>query len=144
VNRWELKFPKDWDISQSLGNQNSQRLGIFKITASWQFNFGKFSKNNREKPRPRPAYFLQFLNPRILSDGKPDEKREMMGNLKEDDIQKLHTTVPEQLIRNYSSVQFLRQTLAGNALAVGTKSIPGVSSSVTKHTGTGLLQSSVT
>ena len=56
VNRWELKFPKDWDISQSLGNQNSQRLGIFKITASWQFNFGKYPKNNREKPRPRPAY----------------------------------------------------------------------------------------
>ena len=53
VNRWELKFPKDWDISQSLGN--SQRLGIFKITASWQFNFGKYPKNNREKPRPRPA-----------------------------------------------------------------------------------------
>jgi hypothetical protein len=55
VNRWELKFPKDWDISQSLGNQNSQRLGIFKITASWQFNFGKYPKNNREKARPRPA-----------------------------------------------------------------------------------------
>ena len=55
VNRWELKFPKDWDISQSLGNQNSQRLGIFKLTASWQFNFGKYPKNNREKPRPRPA-----------------------------------------------------------------------------------------
>jgi hypothetical protein len=59
VNRWELKFPKDWDISQSLGNQNSQRLGIFKITASWQFNFGKYPKNNREKRRPRPAYLGQ-------------------------------------------------------------------------------------
>ncbi len=54
VNRWELKFPKDWDISRSLGNQNSQRLGIFKITASWKFNFGKYPKNNREKRRPRP------------------------------------------------------------------------------------------
>jgi hypothetical protein len=95
-----------------------------------------------EKRVCHAPHFLQFFNPRILSDGKPDEKREMMGNLKEDDIQKLHTTAPEQLtIRNYSSVQFLRQTLPGNALAVGTKSIPGVSSSVTKHTGTGLLQS---
>jgi hypothetical protein len=57
------------EISQRLGgNQNSQRLGIFKITASWQFNFGKYPKNNREKARPRPAYFLQFFNPRILSD----------------------------------------------------------------------------
>jgi hypothetical protein len=59
VNRWELKFPKDWDISQSLGNQNSQRLEIFKITASWQFNFGKDPKNNREKARPRPAYCIK-------------------------------------------------------------------------------------
>jgi hypothetical protein len=59
----------------------------------------------------------------------------MMGNLKADDIQKLHTTAPEQLtIRNYSSVQFLRQTLPGNTLAVGTKRIPSVSSAV-KHTG---------
>jgi hypothetical protein len=50
----------------------------------------------------------------------------MMGNLKEDDIQKLHTTAPEQLTRNYSSVQFLRQTLPGNTLSVGTKNIPSV------------------
>ena len=55
ANRWELKIPKDWDISQSLGIYISQRLGIFKITASWTFNFGKYPKNNREKPRPRPA-----------------------------------------------------------------------------------------
>ena len=46
-------------------------------------------------------------------------------------------------IRNYSSVQFLRQTLPGNTLAVGTKSIPSVSSAA-KHTGSGLLQPSVT
>ncbi len=46
-------------------------------------------------------------------------------------------------IRNYSSVQFLRQTLPGNTQAVGTKNIPSVSSEA-KHTGSGLLQSSVT
>ena len=39
-----------------------------------------------------------FLFPNF-TDGKPDEKREMMRNkgLQEDDIQKLHTTAPEQL-----------------------------------------------
>jgi hypothetical protein len=58
----------------------------------------------------------------------------MMGNLKEDDIQKLHTTAPEQLTRNYSSVECLRKTLSGNTLVVGTKSIPSVSSAE-KHTG---------
>jgi hypothetical protein len=50
-----------------------------------------------EKRVCHAPHFLQFFNPRILSDGKPDEKREMMGNLKVDDIQKLHTTAPEQL-----------------------------------------------
>ena len=44
-------------------------------------------------------HFLQFFNPRILSDGKPDEKSAMMCNkvLQEHDIQKFHTTAPEQL-----------------------------------------------
>jgi hypothetical protein len=44
--------------------------------------------------------------PKILSDGKPDEKQEMMCNkgLQEDDRQKFHTTAPEELTRNYSSV----------------------------------------
>ena len=44
-------------------------------------------------------HFLQFFYPRILSDGKPDEKRAMMRHkvLQEHDIQKLHTTAPEQL-----------------------------------------------
>jgi hypothetical protein len=42
-------------------------------------------------------HFHQFFNPRIVSDGKPDESEKRMGNLKEDDIQKLHTTAPEQL-----------------------------------------------
>ena len=44
-------------------------------------------------------HFLQFFYPRILSDGKPDEKRAMMRNkvLQEHDIQKFHTTAPEQL-----------------------------------------------
>jgi hypothetical protein len=47
------------------------------------------------------------------------------------------------LIKNYSSVQFLLQTLSGNTLSVGTKSIPSVSSEA-KNTGSGLLQSGVT
>ncbi len=41
-----------------------------------------------EKRVCHEPHIFQFFNPRILSDGKPDEKREMMGNLKEDDIQK--------------------------------------------------------
>jgi hypothetical protein len=41
--------------------------------------------------------FFNFLIREFLSDGKSDENREMMGNLKVDDIQKLHTTAPEQL-----------------------------------------------
>ncbi len=35
ANRWELKFPKDWDIwdiSQSLGNH------YFKIPKDWKFS----------------------------------------------------------------------------------------------------------
>jgi hypothetical protein len=44
-------------------------------------------------------HFLQFFYSRILSEGKPGENRAMMRNkvLQEDDIQKLHTTSPEQL-----------------------------------------------
>ena len=32
------------------------RSPLPQVTASWTFNFGKYPKNNREKPRPRPAY----------------------------------------------------------------------------------------
>jgi hypothetical protein len=56
---------------------------------------------------------LSSFNPRILSDGKPDEKREMMGNLKEDDIQKLHTTAPEQL----TDQELLLSTISATDLA---------------------------
>jgi hypothetical protein len=66
-----------------------------------------------EKRVCHAPHFLQFLNPRILSDGKPDEKREMMGNLKEDDIQKLHTTAPEQL----TDQELLLSTISATDLA---------------------------
>jgi len=44
-------------------------------------------------------YFFNFFIPKFYLTEKPDEKREMMRNkvLREDDIQKLHTTAPEQL-----------------------------------------------
>jgi hypothetical protein len=61
--------------------------------------------------------------------------------LLEVDIQKLQTqplTDQELLL-----IQFLVQTWSGYTLTVGTKRIPSVSS-VTKHTSSGLLQSSVT
>jgi hypothetical protein len=66
-----------------------------------------------EKRVCHAPHFLQFFNPRILSDGKPDEKREMMGNLKEDDIQKLHTTAPEQL----TDQELLLSTISATDLA---------------------------
>ncbi len=55
ANHWELKINKDCENSQSLWFWKLQRLFIFKITGSWAFNFVKYHKNNREKPRPRPA-----------------------------------------------------------------------------------------
>ncbi len=51
-NRWEWKINKDCENSQSLW---FKKLWIFKITATWAFNFVKYHKNNREKPRPRPT-----------------------------------------------------------------------------------------
>ena len=74
---------------------------------------------------------------------------EMMHNkgLQEDDIQNLHTIAPEELTDKDSGTtpqyNSAVQTLSGNTLVVGTKSIPSVYS-VAKHTGSGLLQSSVT
>jgi hypothetical protein len=43
--------------------------------------------------------FFNFFMPKFYLTEKPDEKWEMMWNkgLQEDDIQKLHTTAPEQL-----------------------------------------------
>jgi hypothetical protein len=63
----------------------------------------------------------------------------------DEDTQNLHTNSVSINcpIRNYSSVQFLLQTLSGNTLVVGTKIILSVSS-VANHTFTGLLLSSVT
>ena len=94
--------------------------------------------------------FLQFLFRKFYLTESLTIQLEMMRNkgLQEDDIQKLHTTAPEQLtdqelLRGGASAQFLRQTFPGNTLVVGTKSIPSVSSTA-KHTGSGLLQSSVT
>jgi hypothetical protein len=72
-----------------------------------------------EKRVCHAPHFLQFFNPRILSDGNPDEKREMMGNLKEDDIQKHHTTAPEQLtdqellLRTISAADLARKRSVG-------------------------------
>ncbi len=53
----------------------------------------------RLPPRKALEKRIQFFYPKFSSNGKPDEKREMMRNksLQEDDIQKLHTTAPEQL-----------------------------------------------
>ncbi len=52
-----------------------------------------------EKRVCHAPHFPQFFYPKFLFDGKADETREMMRNkgLQEDDIQKLHTTAPQQL-----------------------------------------------
>ena len=63
--------------------------------------------------------------------------------LQEDDIQKLHTTSPDQLTDQELLLSTISAEEPGNTMEVGTKSIPSVYS-VAKHTGTGLLQSSVT
>ncbi len=88
-------------------------------------------------------HFIQFFYPRILSDGKPDEKNAMMCNkvLQEDDIQKLHTTAPDQL----TDQELLLSTISVTDLARKHSGgwVPSVSSEA-KHTGSGLLQSSVT
>ena len=72
-----------------------------------RLRFVWFSSNFVHLPPRQPLenrvchapHFLQFFYPRILSDGKPDEKRAMMRNkvLREHTIQKFHTTAPEQL-----------------------------------------------
>ena len=61
--------------------------------------------------------FLQFFIRKFYLTENLTSQLERMRNkgLQEDDIQKLHTTAPEQLtIRNYSSVQFLQKTLPGD------------------------------
>ncbi len=86
---------------------------------------------------------LQIFFPKILSDEKPDEIQRkwcIMRVYKKTTYKRftqLHLS--NWPIRNYFSVQFLMQTLSGNTLVVGTKSIPSVSSAA-KHTGSGLLQ----
>ena len=69
----------------------------------------------------------------------------MMYNkgLQEDGIQKLDTTEPEQLTDHELFLSTISETLQGNTLGVGTKSIPSVSSEA-NHTGSGLLWPSVT
>jgi hypothetical protein len=104
-------------------------------------------RNPLEKRVCHASNFLQFFYPKILSDEKTDEIQwrwciiRVYKKTTYKSFTQLHLT--NWPIRNYSSVQFLLQTLSGNTLVVGTKSIPSVSS-VANHTGSGLLQSSVT
>ena len=98
-----------------------------------------------EKRVCHTPHFLQYFNPRILSDGKPDEKREMMGNLKEDDIQKLHTTAPvqrtdQELLLSTISVADLARKHSGG----WDKEHPKCLFCSKAYRDTGLLQSSVT
>jgi hypothetical protein len=60
-------------------------------------------------------YFFNFFIPKFYLTEKPDEKREMMRNkvLREDDIQKLHTTAPEQL----TDQELLLSTISATDLA---------------------------
>jgi hypothetical protein len=72
-------------------------------------------------------------------------RSEMMGNLKEDDIQKLHTTAPEQL----TDQELLLSTISAADLARKhsggwDKEHPKCLFCSKAYRGTGLLQSSVT
>ncbi len=111
VNRWELKIPKDWDISQSLWIYISQRLGIFKITASWTFNFGKYPKNNHGKPRVSDEITYETLTKLYPWIGLVEL------NLKMDLSFKFHTSGKHKIVSSgpYSPLVFVLVQKASNA-----------------------------
>ena len=131
-----------WRNWRTYGKYNSLKICLISLQILCTFLLASPLKTGHVTP---PTFFIFFI-PKFYLTEKPDEKWQMMcdKDLQEDDIQKIHTTdLRNWPIRNYSSVQFLWQTLSGNTLVVGTKRIPSVSSEA-KHTDTGLLQSSVT